>query len=698
MTHLINLLLQIEHYRQTMASSKQEQNVFLSCLLDDVTGTEEMMKIRRDYCMIDDCIKSSNPCKANFYYTGSKAEGLSLAGSDDDYMMDINNVRDIEVSESMQDLDQSTHKNKFLLVTDKVSPGFALLKSIDQLQDEYLLNAIVNNGDDAFLCSQYFISSSPALESEGDKRGIQGPSIEVKFEHQDASLAGIDNVLSIHCNVWPTSAAEWIDRHRQYEWPLLQDRENIAAFGCHLVPVGHLLSHMKSLEWRLSFSIAERMLVWSFNHTQMQCYAVMKLILKEFVKDNCSEANKAVLCSYFIKTFLFWQFENTDQAFWQIINLQECIMFLLHKFCECLKSGVLRHYFLPRFNLLEIKLTRDAQKELLQLHDIVIQRNIELFAHCASLSDVWNKLHNGLDKNQIETRNIQRLHLFESEKLMMCTLQKHHHLVRFAEKKSIRLGEALVGLEYLMCQGVTNTALPLMVIRLICSEIITNEMRSLIQGNKFQYSHLRALDNNVFGNDIASNKLLLATHLLKCKDNHTVLQTVNRILSSIPSCALYMTADIIYTGNDTMLLLDDLCRGYANREKEAWLFDLNIVGDDLACMPFAIQAEIVNSDPKIGIFISPFTYSYYLMFLCYHELGQFENRDRALCKLLDTINDHRRCSVMRHISYNIAGNCFLMVENSEMARELFVKSVQFTQQISPFVDLYNSAHHYLSNM
>ena len=70
----------------------------------------------------------------------------------------------------------------------------------------------------------------------------------------------------------------------------------------NLVPVGHPHSDMQEMEWRISFSLAERALVWSFNHAQMQCYAIMKIILKEFIKVRCRPQNQ-VLCSYFIKTF-----------------------------------------------------------------------------------------------------------------------------------------------------------------------------------------------------------------------------------------------------------------------------------------------------------------------------------------------------------------------------------------------------------
>ena len=273
-----------------MESCTPEHNTYLSCLLDDVTGTEEVVKTRQDFCKIYHCIKSVNSSNCNMYYTGSKAEGLDLQDSDKDYMIDSNNLFDIEVSQSTEDLVHSTHKNKFLIVTDDVPPAFVLLKCVtvknntNHPVEQMLFRSIVNMGNAAYLSSQQFVTLSPSLPSEPEVLRVQEPSIEIWHEYADTSKCGRDNVPSILCKYWPTSAAEWKDRPRKYGWPSQRDKENIEQFGCHLVPIGHPLSAQKSLECRFSFSIAERTLVWSFNHTQMQCYAVMKLILKDFVK------------------------------------------------------------------------------------------------------------------------------------------------------------------------------------------------------------------------------------------------------------------------------------------------------------------------------------------------------------------------------------------------------------------------------
>ena len=195
-----------------MASWTPESNRYLSCLLDDVSGTEEMVAMRKYFCKIFDCMLSCNNINDNIYFTGSKAEGLDLPSCDEDYMLDKNNVLDIEVSESRYDLMQSTRTNKLLIITDNVPPGFVMLKAYNSLQNPTLRCSLVNMGENKFLSSQVYMSVSLNKSSHGNylnlKRKIQGPSLESWFPFQDLSKDGNDLVHSIHCNVWPTSAKE----------------------------------------------------------------------------------------------------------------------------------------------------------------------------------------------------------------------------------------------------------------------------------------------------------------------------------------------------------------------------------------------------------------------------------------------------------------------------------------------------------
>ena len=689
-----------------MGDCTPEQNVYLSCLLDDITGTEEVVKMRQDYCKIWDCIRSINRHIVNWYYTGSKAEGLDLTGSDEDCMFDINNLNDLVVSGSINELVHATRTNKFVMITESVSPGFALLKCVSVLNRRDLLQSLITMGDNSYLSSYVFVTSSPKLVQQGDTRRVQGPSIEVWNEYEDIRKSGVDNVQSIRCTFWPATAAEWIDRPRHYGWPSLQDRYNIAAFGFHLVHVGHSLSTIRSFEWRLSFSIAERILVWSFNHTQIQCYVVMKLILKDYVKVKCSQKNKDVLCSYFIKIFLFWQFENTDQSFWQTKKLIGCLTYLFHGFYNSIKTGVLRHYFVPRFNLLEVKLTPEAQIELSLLFEYVIHCGISILGQCASSSDVFAKFCQVTNKNRcaVLTTEIRRHQMLNTDQFVIRFLS-----VRLLDILRVTNGDPyqsnnenlLIAMEMLKNDNCISEPLSIFTIRHVCIRIVSEKLHICSQGNKSSYKHLKNLEGNSYGTDIASSKLWLATFLLYQGDYCSSLQKVNDVLSSIPPYALFFNGRLITDVGSKLLYMERYNSSTLSaicRATEAWLIHMHI-RKKMVYMPRAIQIELHYCDPSIGIFISPFTYAYYLLFLSYHGLCQYENRDRALRQLVETVNDEERCDFLKYTSYNIVGYCLLVAGRRDMARVFFLQSVNVTHQ-SPgsVLDKYNSAYHYLSYM
>ena len=66
-------------------------------------------------------------------------------------------------------------------------------------------------------------------------------------------------------------------------------------------------------------------------------------------------------------------------------------MYLLSEFHQCLYDGVIRHYFIPTFNLLSVKLTPEAKTELLELFDIIIQSDLCVLQECKTLKKVWEK-------------------------------------------------------------------------------------------------------------------------------------------------------------------------------------------------------------------------------------------------------------------------------------------------------------------
>ena len=267
-----------------MASWTPERSATLSLLLDAVVGTADMVKTRQDYCRLIDYLKTCTRSKA-VYHTGSKAEGLDLPGSDHDYMYDINNEMNIKVIQTAQYTHGSSSQSILHLCTENVPPGFALLRLDTHFHNSFLLRTSQGINGVPHLSSFRFMRECLKSDNRPNRTVcIQGPSLEEWNEYAERSKSGTDIVPSIHCLFWPRGAEEWIQRPRHYGWPTSRDITSIINFGCHLVAVGHPLSPRKEMEWRISFSVAERTLVWSFNHVQIQCYAILKIILRNSSK------------------------------------------------------------------------------------------------------------------------------------------------------------------------------------------------------------------------------------------------------------------------------------------------------------------------------------------------------------------------------------------------------------------------------
>ena len=112
-----------------MSRWSPDRSSLLSLLLDEATGTQEAIAIRQDFAMMWDCLSQLPYMKS--YFTGSKAEGLDLPGSDRDYMFDINDMCRVKVIQSknkMYDHADISSNTILYLRTENVNPGFALLE------------------------------------------------------------------------------------------------------------------------------------------------------------------------------------------------------------------------------------------------------------------------------------------------------------------------------------------------------------------------------------------------------------------------------------------------------------------------------------------------------------------------------------------------------------------------------------------
>ena len=687
-----------------MTSWTPARSILLSQLLDDVVGTEEMVRIRQDFCRIWDCkLSTKDASNDNYYYTGSRAEELDLPGSDMDVMFDINNKAKLLIIQKSQDAPSVVQRNVFYMKTENVPPCFAMLRSENQVQYGQLFD-FCQLIDNSMYLSSYLLVHNVTSDLNTivyHKIARQGPSIEGWAPYMDTSKSGIDNVMSIHCPFWPNSASEWKSRRRQFAWPSHNEIKFTVDFGFHLVPVGHPRSEKSMMEWRISFSIAEWTLVWSFNHVQIQCYAVLKIILKEFINPHCRPDNR-VLCSYFAKTFLFWKYEETDPSFWCPENFRECVMFLLSGFCETIFHGSLKHYFIPGFNLLSVKLTTEARVEILGIFYVMLQSDISLMKTCNTLKPIWYQFIN-YPNSMITHEPALRLqrNLLKTDACLMSKIVILQHAILENDKSDlVSLLHQLVSrcFQNVQTNGLVKFAIQIILFRL-STKVVGNSFYRANISNKTFYRPCRYLHLDIYGFDISTNRLWCAMLMTMRGDYSLSLDVIRNVLSSIPPFALYASpCDLRHVSNETKNWYVDVFssdrKSVTVRARKAWMFDIIVKPAYIDTVPVAIQIELTHCDKHVGVKLSPFVCAYHIMFLNYHALRQYENRDRALRQLIEAVNSREHCGHIRWHSYIIAGHCLLYMGLCEHARDMFIRSYQLTSSKPPYNQL-NSARFYL---
>ncbi|VDI44977.1 Hypothetical predicted protein [Mytilus galloprovincialis] len=324
------------------------QSKILFCFLSYHIGNESIVRVRRR--IIDHKYPhNKDVCGNTLLASGSKAEGLDMKGSDTDIMV---------IDSILKAYDGDDISNPLISCRyDSMSPDFT---------PGYVLVELGMRGNPYTQLSSSFVKTSISVFMQFLKSMFQmephGPAMSASTGGEDFDL-----VLCIKSITWPNIASEWVLRKRKYGWPSQEMIQNIQSQGCHLVPVSSKVDTRttEDIEWRLSFSFAKRELVHSFRHTQLLVYGLLKLILKEVIGVHHDIAD--YLCSYFLKTTIFWVIEDNPQTIWNVdflilsfhLCLERLIQFIVEENCP--------NYFIRINNMFLERFTPAGKEKLLAL-------------------------------------------------------------------------------------------------------------------------------------------------------------------------------------------------------------------------------------------------------------------------------------------------------------------------------------------
>nr|XP_011455268.2 uncharacterized protein LOC105347765 [Crassostrea gigas] len=336
-------------------------------------GTPQQVASRRDIVDIWELLRNQHHVMRSMI-SGSKREGFRLRDSDIDIMywhIDHRVIWDFSQSEFY-----NTHRQTLILCDSSESPaGFTLLWLPLESAGQIVLSSCVEmNGGLYISSSKYRDNTCTAINPDSTVHGPCSSGTDGPLEYDKA-----------HCFVsdfWPPSAASWMDRC--HSWPPPHVVNDIVRNGCHFVAIGHKLGNHEDKEWRISFSRAEYKLVYSMNHTQFLTYGLLKLFLKEIINNGLREEDK-LLCSYHMKTAVFWAIQQNTLPHWCPHNLLAGFWVCFKLLLKWVYEGICPNFFIPENNMFLGKIHGQAQTSLFRRLYGLYEKGITLLLHSPSI-------------------------------------------------------------------------------------------------------------------------------------------------------------------------------------------------------------------------------------------------------------------------------------------------------------------------
>ncbi|XP_063405890.1 uncharacterized protein LOC134689852 [Mytilus trossulus] len=317
------------------------------------------MRKRQQLSIIKDLIINKTKPLLTFISSGSLAEGIDLPGSDIDIMYVID---DVEVLRDIRNMKQPIQRRTLVMETDTDHPGFSRLRLIAEMdwENTHITDkCFTSTSTGVYLSANKFVSKINMMHPHKQQLSQHGPCFSDKGQNLDLAIC-------LRSKYFPYSALPWASRYRQ-QWPPNSTIDKIKKYGCLLVPIGPRTMTDCFVFWRLSFSEAEKQLIHSFNFTQLLCYCLLKLTLKHII--NTNRHVEGLLCSYFLKTALFWVAEELDIDTFQLSKLFVCFSHCLDKLKLWVKQCYCPNYFIPEHNMFIGKVNTDNNTILLNVLD-----------------------------------------------------------------------------------------------------------------------------------------------------------------------------------------------------------------------------------------------------------------------------------------------------------------------------------------
>ena len=482
-----------------------------------------------------------------------------------------------------------------------------------------------------------------------------GPCLSNKDETMDLAYC-------FHLCSWPRQAEKWLYRHRSGQWPQDILIDDIVNYGCILVPIGPKEINNNELLWRISFSMAEKQLIHSMNYTQILCYALLKLSLKNIIDRNVEV--KGLLCSYFMKTALFWLSEEIPINTFQLRNLFHCYVLCLDKIISWVKCCYCPNYFIPEHNMFCGKINRSNNCQLLN----VLERLRNGERGILTVNTLFNSesmLHESYIKLEWLWYRVGSYY-FGTELENECVLLVLYYINSLAMSQSSSILSGICKYYYALISQIIVQQWPFPTTNIHNARAIRRYHQHLHDGTK---------------SDAVTGWLLYASFYYVLGQYNATLKIIDHVLSRCtPDMLLFgianpTTDDIKYykqNGGCSNITL--------NEKMRLAMIDCVRYVEHSTLIPHELKPEVQNNHFEVP----PVVMSHCLRFLCYHHLNNIVNRQQSFGDLYLTIKErYFVADITLSNSLTILGVCYEIVGDTQNAYYSYKAALKCGDHICP---------------
>ncbi|XP_052780969.1 uncharacterized protein LOC128217692 [Mya arenaria] len=681
----------------------QIMSLRLSRALSDIGVNSWMVKRRRRTFLMeaDDTI---NDILQGFDVTsfcfGSQSEGTTTPGlnSDIDRLFCLNKIN---IMSSWSEWEPG-RENMLMVKEETCSPQHYLLQVIRHDSPEPVIHSsdeshvVDSNGRVLYLNTEWVMTALKESIERNMNYFASGSS------HSPCKM--YDLVFAYRCRSLPLECHKWYERPRPGHWPTPEQFRETMECGCFLIPDGHFDSRVKFVEWRISPSLIERILMFSMKTLQLKCYVVLKILKSHVI--NPLLFKKGKLTSFHCKTALFFAAERLPPGMWREHRLMECIVYCLKLLLGWTNTGMCPHYIVAGVNLFHGKFTNRQFANLSKILSNIIGTHLAILAYIQA-DDLGNRMFNA---NIRTVRYSEGLQISTNNSLCRwLSVYAQHRMNRYLNMRLIKLSDMMpeemitfLGQHFQEVRAYVHVhGLPIIkkyflyISKQILSILASIVASYCIQNGCVVPRNTLSLFESSLDTDVASSRLKFASFLVCHNELERAADVLNdverRYDDSVQAVCACGRMDPLNTehhkplcsysvvDNDDVLLINKtaLCVRYLRQEAFCAPPILRYemvrgIGEDIN------HRNILERDCMNWILVDALPYLYYLQYLTFRGLGQQGRQLQVFNNLRNCFVNENLRSHLHHTETcaNLLGHCMEMEGRPESAYRLYRASVQ----------------------